>query len=156
MDPVTGFAAVSGLLNVLKEVTGIAKGVNSGELNSRIADMQLKVLDVQEKLLALQADNFRLTEANRKLQSDADRRGCVVFLDHAQWEKNEDGTEDGPFCPSCWSGDGILHRAAIRETDGQVVLYKCSKHSESYYFRVPAQLVKSGDLTPYRRPDNSF
>jgi hypothetical protein len=153
MDPAItggGIAAVSGLLNVLKSITGIAKDVNSVELNRQISEFQMKVFEVQEKLMALQDENMHLREENRHLKAEADVRGRVVFHDHANWKRLDDGTEEGPFCPTCWT-EGKLQRPHISYVDDGEVQFACKQHRLIVNFRVPERLVKVGDLSSYRQ-----
>lgn len=110
----------------------------------------MKVFEVQEKLLALQDESILLKEENRQLRAATELQNRVRFHDHANWKCLDDGSEDGPFCSSCWS-DGRLRRAQISYVEGDEVHFVCTEHSKPYCFRVPERLVKNGDLSSYKR-----
>jgi regulator of replication initiation timing len=158
MDPTItagGITAVSGLLNVLKTITGIAKDVNNVELNRQISEIQMKVFEVQEKLMSLQDENMRLRDENGQLKASAELQNRVVFHDHANWERLDNGSEEGPFCPSCWT-DGKLRRAQINQVYDGEVQFACTQHKTTYYFPVPERLVKIGDLSSYKQSGVSY
>jgi len=100
--------------------------------------------------MRLQEENLRLREENRQLKAAAELLSRIVFHDHAYWEKQEDGSEAGPFCSSCWS-DGKLHRAQINYVEHGEVHFVCRRHKANDSFRVPEHLVNIGDLSSYKQ-----
>lgn len=152
MVDATALTTISGLLVSLKALIGMAKDVNDVEFNGKVIDIQQKVLDLQAKFAELQGENDELRNQNRQLKEASDISKSVIFHDHAQWKKNEDGTEEGPFCASCWTGpDKLLHRAQIHTVDGGRVKFCCTRHTPYYNYHVPENLVKVGDLTVFKQ-----
>jgi hypothetical protein len=128
----TALATISSLLVSLKALVGMAKDVNDVEFNGKVIEIQQKVLDLQAKFAELQSENEVVRRENQ-----------------AQWNRNDDGSEDGPFCPSCWT-DGLLHRGQVMEVDKGVVEFCCKRHKNFHHYYVPEHLVKVGDLSIFR------
>jgi hypothetical protein len=145
----TALATISSLLVSLKALVGMAKDVNDVEFNGKVIEIQQKVLDLQAKFAELQSENEVVRRENQELKDASDLAKRVIFHDHAQWNRNDDGSEDGPFCPSCWT-DGLLHRGQVMEVDKGVVEFCCKRHKNFHHYYVPEHLVKVGDLSIFR------
>lgn len=79
--------------------------------------------DLLEKMADLRDEIFSLREENRELKEKLSRRDNynMVFEGTCYWDVKDDGTKDGPFCPTCWDKD----RKAIRMHSGRIgTLYK--------------------------------
>jgi hypothetical protein len=102
MDGASIIAALSGL----KSIAEIAKTATDTKLalkiNSEIADVQARLIEVQQQALALQ-------ESNNALRKEIEKSRAYRHHDSVIWKLKEDGKEDGPFCPVCM-GEGIEMR----------------------------------------------
>ena len=94
-----------GVLENVKEVTGLIQKIDNIELYRKILDLQAEV--------------FNLVDENRKLKQDSDelrekqRIKETLFFDKSVYViQKADGKEEGPFCPSCWDGHKRLSRLA--------------------------------------------
>ena len=152
---IAAFGALSSALSSLRTIIDIAKSVNNQQLNSAVLDVQEKLIDVQQRLVEANEENATLKEENRQLKSAVELEKHVVFHDHANWKKADDGTEEGPFCPGCWT-EGKLYRAPINCVERGVVEFICDRHKGPYLFPVPERLVNHGDLSSYKSSGVSY
>ena len=152
---IAAFGALSSALASLKTIIDIAKSVNNQQLNSAVLDVQAKLIDVQQRLVEANEENAALKEENHQLKSAVELEKRVVFHDQAYWKKLDDGTEEGPFCPGCWT-EGKLHRSQINSVESGVVEFACDRHKSTYLFHVPERLLKHGDLSSYKSSGVSY
>ena len=147
-------ATMSAALASLKAIMELARNAKDAQLamkiSSEVAEIQGKLLDVQQQALTLQDENQRLNELIQGLKDNSSLRERVSFHDGAYWEKQDDGSEAGPFCPSCWT-DLKLRRGQVNDADGGIVQFACTEHKQPYVFDVPERLVKSVDLTRHQQ-----
>jgi|SRR5271165_6067662 len=93
-DPLT----ISSALSSTKTIYDLLKGASDTHLalkvSSEVANIQGKLIDVQQQTLTIQQENQELRSQLNKFKT---------FKHHhsVMWRINEDGTEDGPFCPPC-------------------------------------------------------
>jgi hypothetical protein len=93
-DPASITAALGSakaILDLLKNVTDTQLAI---KINSEVANVQGKLIDVQQQALALQMDNQQLRAEIEKFRSHVQHHSVI-------WRIRPDGTEDGPFCPAC-------------------------------------------------------
>ena len=153
--PMFDATLVPAALCSLKIILDLVKNVKDAKLSARVVseviDLQSKLVGMGQQAVELQEDNRRLIEENAALKKEKDLGDKVAFHDGANWRKRDDGTEEGPFCPSCWS-DGRLHRAQVNDVARGAVYFACTRHSAAspYLFTVPESLVKGINLDPHR------
>jgi len=91
-------ASIVAALGSAKTILDLAKGANDAQLAIRIstevANVQGKLIDVQQQALALQQENQELRAEIEKSRSFVQHHSVI-------WKLRADGTEDGPFCPAC-------------------------------------------------------
>jgi len=92
---------ISAALGSLKTVYDLLKNANDAQLamkiSAEVANVQGRLLDVQQQTLAIQEDN-------QALRSELDKFKTFTHHHSVMWRICPDGTEDGPFCPACNAG----------------------------------------------------
>jgi hypothetical protein len=121
-DP-TGIGAA---LTSAKAILDLARNANDAQLamkiSSEVANVQGRLIDVQQQALTLQAEN-------QQLRADVDRFRSYVFHHSVNWRVLPDGSEDGPFCPVC-AGEGVDMRLTLRDhvdQSGTLLHLQCPK-----------------------------
>ena len=153
--PMFDATLVPAALGSIRMILDLVKNVKDAKLSARVVseviDLQSKLVGMGQQAVELQQENRRLIEENAALRKEKDLGDKVVFHDGANWKKGNDGTEEGPFCPSCWS-DGRLHRAQVNDVARGAVYFACRRHGATspYLFDVPESLVKGINLDPHR------
>jgi len=102
------------ILDEIKSAAGIINKIGNMELYQKILDIQAQAMDLMERNVGLQKENFELKkdlEISKKLMHERD----------AYWI-SEDGKKDGPFCTRCWDAEKKLVR--LHKT-GNPVYSKC-------------------------------
>jgi hypothetical protein len=136
-------AAMGAALGSLKAIADLLRNANDAQLalkiSSEVAEVQGKLLDVQQQALALQAENQQLRSENEKFRT-------YVFHHSVNWRKLPDGSEDGPFCPTCVS-EGKDRRLILKDHVDQTQAF--------WYLYCPTSHVGSSavrDLSRGREP----
>jgi len=81
------------------------------------ADLQVELLELSEKLREKEEQIRRLEEENRSLREAADLKARVYRRKEMYYVREDDGTEDGPFCTRCYEADGKLIRLQVADYD---------------------------------------
>jgi len=108
MEIASGLSALKSAADLTRLLRDAAKAdsLKQDEFAGRIAEVydyigdSKEALSVQEKISELRAENERLR--------------AYVFHHSVSWRKLPDGSEDGPFCPTCVS-EGTPMRLLLRE-----------------------------------------
>ncbi|HEY3215802.1 MAG TPA: hypothetical protein VGK93_04860 [Candidatus Eisenbacteria bacterium] len=87
------------LLERITEVVRIAEQLRDVELKRKLTDVQIECVELAQ-------ENARLRAKVGQLETAATASHEMVFRDNLYWMRHSDGTEEGPFCPKCWGGDG--------------------------------------------------
>jgi hypothetical protein len=147
---------ITGALTSIKTILDISKTLQDQKIvsaiNSAVADVQVKLIEAQQQIMAVQDENRSLKETLAEVHDHKSLEALVSFHDAAYWKKREDGKEDGPYCPSCWDLNRKLVVPAISDSNGRVALLFCSHHSAPRRFSVPVHLVRH--LNPRNRSDD--
>jgi hypothetical protein len=93
-------------MSVITSVTEVVKLVQTIDN----VDLLRKILTLQNEIMALSEENASLKAQNRTLQERLSLTAILSFRDNAYWRARDDGTEDGPFCSTCWDVDQRLVR----------------------------------------------
>ena len=101
-----------GIIEEFKEVVKLAQKLDNMELYRKILDLQAEIIRVVEENMQLKA---QVKELSKKLTIQE----TLEFKEEAYWRKLEDGTEDGPFCTSCWDSEQKLIRMIVFKKSGQ-------------------------------------
>ncbi len=92
-------------MNAIDNVKDLAKLIQDlGRL-----DLYKKVLELQSELLALTEEKNNLRLEIEELRKRFDLKKNLRFDECTYWLK-ENEKESGPYCPSCWDGQGKLSR----------------------------------------------
>lgn len=140
IDPVTGLATVTAVVNTMKSIMGLAKDVNNGELNQKIIELQGLIFELQGKLINLQTDNADMSGVIANLESQLAIKGSIVSKHDVYWLP-KDERHDGPFCQYCCDDGRKLIRlrrlshevSPDHYTGGFVHKYYCDIHRIEYY-----------------------
>jgi hypothetical protein len=107
--------SITAALGSAKVILDLLKNANDAHLAMKIggevANLQGRLIDVQQQALALQTENQRLNVEIEKFRSS-------VFHHSVTWRVLADGSEDGPFCPVC-AGEGVEMRLTLRSVIDQ-------------------------------------
>jgi len=91
-------ASITAALGSAKTILDLVKNANDAQLaikiSTEVANVQGKLIDVQQQALALQFDN-------QQLRAEIDKFRSYVQHHSVTWRLRPDGTENGPFCPAC-------------------------------------------------------
>jgi len=119
-------ASIGAALTSAKAILELLRNANDAQLaikiSSEVANVQGRLIDVQQQALALQVEN-------QQLRAEIDRFQSSIFHHSANWRVLPDGSEDGPFCPVC-AGEGVDMRLALRdhvEQSGALWHLQCPK-----------------------------
>lgn len=121
---------MGGMLENLKTAVGMAQKIGSIEV-------QQKLIDVQGEALEMIDDNRVLRGKIAELTLLIKTKKSLAFRNNFYWTTIDDGSEEGPFCSSCWdAGDKLvrLHEfekkyfgcpscGRVRAKDGDIPAY---------------------------------
>jgi hypothetical protein len=134
-------AALAGMTQVLNIGKTIEDQKVVTAINSAVVEITSKLIEAQRQIVAVQEENQRLREQLRALQ-DVNRLESLVSFHHgAYWTKREDGSEEGPFCPSCWGLEKKLVYPSVSNSNVDPMELVCTLHEKSKRFRVPTKLA---------------
>jgi hypothetical protein len=137
---------ITGALTSIKTILDISKTLQDQKIvsaiNSAVADVQVKLIEAQQQIMAVQDENRTLKDKLAELQDNKALEAMVTFHDAAYWKKREDGKEDGPYCPSCWDLSRKLVVPAVSDSDGRRAILFCPHHNAPRRFTVPIHLVQ--------------
>jgi hypothetical protein len=122
--------AIAGALTSIQTVLALLKNANDGHLAMQIS---AEIANVQSKLIDVQQQALTLLDSNQKLRAELDKYKTVSQHHSVIWRKRDDGSEDGPFCPVC-SGEGREMRLILRahgNQEGDVWRLHCAKNHAS-------------------------
>ena len=102
--------SITAALGSAKTILDLLKNANDAQLaikiSGEVANVQGKLIDVQQQVLAIQEDNQQLRAEIETFRSHVHHHSVI-------WRVRPDGTQDGPFCPVC-VGDGRDMRLILR------------------------------------------
>jgi hypothetical protein len=119
-------ATIGAALGSAKAILDLLKGANDAQLAVRITS---EVANVQGRLIEVQQQALALHEENQRLRAEVDKFHSSVFHHSVNWRVTRDGSEDGPFCPVC-AGEGMDMRLTLRgvvDQSGQFWHLECPK-----------------------------
>lgn len=113
-------ATIGAALTSAKVILELARNANDAQLAMRIsveiANLQGKLIDVQQQAMSLQEENQELRDEVRELRRAAREESHFLFVQGVYWKQYEaivtDNEEtsrtqyEGPFCPICKDADG--------------------------------------------------
>lgn len=125
MEIAAGLAALKAAKDLVRELRDAAKAgsLKPDEFAGRIAEVYDYISDSKEALLDAQ-------ESLSQLRAENDRLKTYVFHHSVNWRLLPDDTEDGPFCPTCVA-EGVDMRLLLRsviDQSGPVMYFQCPKN----------------------------
>ena len=131
-DPVSMTAA----LTSLKSIIYLAKGANNAQLamhiSSEVAQIQERLIDVQQQVLGLQTENQQLRDTVRRMSEIAAFRAAVSFDGKVYWKRDCEKW-DGPFCPVCLDDQSkIVRLDHQRSNEGGLLWFWCNVHKINF------------------------
>ena len=108
------------------------------------ADLQVELLELSEKLREKEEQIRTLEEENRSLREASDLKARVHVRDEMYYVRQDDGSEDGPFCTRCYDIDGKLSRLKVADYD-QAMCPQC----KTWQGPSKEQLLQGGTIDPY-------
>jgi hypothetical protein len=131
--------SIGAALTSIKAILDLLKNANDAQLamkiTSEIGSLQGRLIEVQQQVLAAQAESDELRAENQRLKTS-------VFHHGVTWRKLPDGTEDGPFCPTC-VGEGRDNMRLILaphvDQSGALLHFLCPTNNDRY--QLPKELV---------------
>jgi len=101
--------SITAALGSAKIILDLLRNANDAQLAMKIsfevANLQGRLIDVQQQALALQTEN-------QTLHAEIEKVRLSVFHHSVNWRVLADGSEDGPFCPVC-AGEGVNMRLTL-------------------------------------------
>ena len=87
----------------LKSIAQVLQEAGKIDLYEKILAIQQQLLEMQEKI---RIQDTEIRDFKDKLKIKAD----LVFEKSAYWIKKDDGSKEGPYCPTCWEKDNkVIH-----------------------------------------------
>ncbi|HVC90154.1 MAG TPA: hypothetical protein VND66_05980 [Acidobacteriaceae bacterium] len=107
-------SSIGAALGSVKTIIDLLKDANDKQLafkiNAEVANVQGKLLEVQQQALGLQLDNQELRAEIEKSKSYVQHHSVI-------WKLRSDGTEDGPLCPACIGEDREMRLVLVPHFD---------------------------------------
>src|SRR5258708_37884740 len=109
MEIASGLSALKTAADLARALRDAAKAgsLKPDEFAGRIAEVYDYISDSKEALLSVQENISKLRAENERLKT-------YMFHHSVSWRILPDGSEDGPFCPTCVS-EGTAMRLVLRE-----------------------------------------
>lgn len=152
MDYVT---AATRLPSLAVQSAGLVGEVGSpAGIGSAVADIQSKLLEVQQQALRMAEENQSLREELRSQKAASDLSSRISMHDGAIWCRQDNGTEEGRYCPACWGDANKLVFPEVVYQDPKSWQLLCALHGDRpRLFKVPAHLAKChpGAVSPAER-----
>jgi len=104
VDVTTIASTISAVVGLLKDALPLAMKAGNRELNEKLADLQVRILDIHTQLMELANENQKLTERIRELEQAAEIGKELVYEESVFWRISDGKRIDGPLCPNCWDG----------------------------------------------------
>ncbi len=80
-------------------------------------DLQVQLIELSEKLREKEELIHKLEKENRSLREASDLKARVHLRNEMYYVRQDDGSDDGPFCTRCFDIDGKLSRLKVAEYD---------------------------------------
>ena len=150
-DPTTVGTAIASLKTIVDLMRNANDAQLSLKISSEVAQVQGKLLDVQQQALTLHGENGKLRAENDRLKSS-------VFHHSVNWRTLPDGLEDGPFCPVC-AGEGRDMRLMMSRgipVDQTVWHFVCpiehvaTGKGRQYSYSIPKALIPEARYVPHQ------
>lgn len=96
-------------------------------LQDAIADLTLKTADLKMEIAELRSENIQLKDELQQARRQEDIRTKIEKRNNFYYLKEPvEGYGEGPFCPACLDGDGILVSMIGRNYRGKIT-YRCHR-----------------------------
>lgn len=92
-----------GVIDTVKELGILIQKIDNLDLIKRMVELQ-------QQVYALDAENRELKDANRALKERFSEREQMVFRKNSYWKGDE-----GPFCPRCFDAEALSVRMLVNQ-----------------------------------------
>ena len=121
----------------LKLIASVLKEAGRVDLHSQLLEFSEKLREQEELIHKLEKENRSLREAD-------DLKARVHVRDEMYYVRQDDGSDDGPFCTRCYDIDGKLSRLKVADYD-QARCPQC----KTWQGPSKEQLLQGGTIDPY-------
>lgn len=139
------------IVNLLKNLSDIARKLDNAELTGEIAKFQGLVLKLHAEGIAWQSQKAVLLAENARLRKLLNPKGELVLDGGCYWLKR-DGQRDGPYCLTCREKDKETVHLIPTQIKGE---YVCNFHPAAKFYTAeyqrPSMDVLSGSGVFSRR-----
>ena len=90
-------------------------------------DLHSQLLEFSEKLRQQEELIHKLEKENRSLRETADLKDRLLHRDEMYFVRQDDDSDDGPFCTRCYDIDGKLSRLQVAHWT-QPLCPECKRH----------------------------
>ncbi len=108
-------SVIKDIYEMIKELKGLAEGIQNQEFASLVTDIQSKFFDVREEIENLKDDNKNLKEQIKILKDNSELEKDLELLNEGVYirktEKNDGKNIE--YCPYCWNNHRILMPTTI-------------------------------------------
>lgn len=108
-----------GVIETGKEIAKLAQQLGSIEIQQKVIDLQAGIIEMQEQMQKLRQER----DALKSMQQIDDE---LVLRENAYWRDAAPESRRGPFCTNCYDADRKLIRLKIRE-DGEQRCPQCNQ-----------------------------
>jgi len=107
VDLISALSGIQGALDITKGVLGGIKAVRETNAALKVLDFQEQVLEIKEQLLAAKEATTALIQENQELRSQLQLERELVHDENGNvlW-RVVDERRSGPYCSTCYGGDG--------------------------------------------------
>lgn len=103
---------IGGAIQAVKAVIDLSKGLATvvervrdnairAELNGKIIEVQQRVMELQEAIVKLREENAHLRKEAEAAANLEAFKARYRYEESVCWKYDDAGKRDGPFCPSC-------------------------------------------------------
>jgi hypothetical protein len=133
MDIGGAIQAVKALLDLSKGLAAVVKRIGDNaikaELNEKIIEVQQRAMQLQEAIVELREENARLRKEAEAAANLEAFKARYRYEESVRWKYDDAGKRiDGPFCPNCVD-EGKERRLNPGATKGT---YSCVVHRASF------------------------
>ena len=114
-----------GMIENLKEVVEFAKKLNEASILTVIAELNLECAELISEKADLTQQNAALREELAGLRQQLSAREKLAFEGNVYWKRKDDGSREGPFCPTCFHDKEKVVPMQTERAEYCVDFYEC-------------------------------
>lgn len=129
-DPITTLGLAKTTKDIFKEALSFAREAKNSDLALKLIDAYQDILELDDTVRQLKRVNEDLEDEIVKLKQRPEiaaklRHTKVDFGPGSYFLKNDDGSEDGPYCTTCWDVNDILVRQHLSKRTDALACGNC-------------------------------